>query len=96
MDLENLKAKLIQKISSCNDENTLQEIQNLLSTYEVYSEKVQEEKSVYTKNKSTDTVEFILNNDQMEAVQEAREEYAKGKWISDEENSEYFEKWLKK
>ena len=92
MNLESLKSDILQKLFECKDENTLQEILRLLSTYEIYSDKVKEEETIY----KSETTDFTLNHAQEKAVEEAREEYANGESLSDEEDSEYFSKWLKK
>ena len=98
MNIEELKLWIIDRIQKTDDEQLLSQVALLLDGHEIVSlentvDMMREPMTEYGNSAVSEVYE--LNNEEEAAVLEAREQYAQGRVLSDEQVREKNARWLR-
>ncbi len=98
MNIEELKLWIIDRILKTDDEQLLSQVALLLDGHEIVSlentvDMMREPMTEYGSSAVSEVYE--LNNEEEAAVLEAREQYAQGRVLSDEQVREKNARWLR-
>ena len=90
MELSELKLALIQKITDCNDLETLMKIDEILNTVNQSILKVNEPTTIYERIEKV----RVFNDWEQNKINKALTQYKNGECISDEDAQKEIQAWL--